>query len=136
MESISEVNVRYMVGGSFHSENYTAWFNNKGYHTAPLALSLLYSAVLASECPTCELTVVNKPLPYQLATQLDTVNTGINAGFQLAFNSGFAMAFICALYVLFYIKERTSRSKLLQYVSGTNITLYWVVAFIWITLRS
>uniref|UniRef100_A0A8D8MPF5 ATP-binding cassette sub-family A member 3 n=2 Tax=Culex pipiens TaxID=7175 RepID=A0A8D8MPF5_CULPI len=131
VESISEVNVRYMVGASFHSENYTAWFNNKGYHTAPLALSLLYSAVLASECPTCELTVVNKPLPYQLATQLDTVNTGINAGFQLAFNSGFAMAFICALYVLFYIKERTSRSKLLQYVSGTNITLYWVVAFIW-----
>ncbi|XP_039428799.1 phospholipid-transporting ATPase ABCA3-like [Culex pipiens pallens] len=131
VESISEVNARYMVGASFHTENYTAWFNNKGYHTAPLALSLLYSAVLASECPTCELTVVNKPLPYQLATQLETVNTGINAGFQLAFNSGFAMAFICALYVLFYIKERTSRSKLLQYVSGTNITLYWVVAFIW-----
>ncbi|XP_058837017.1 phospholipid-transporting ATPase ABCA3-like [Topomyia yanbarensis] len=130
MESISEVNIRYLVGATF-GENYTAWFNNKAYHTAPLSLSLLYNAVLRAQCPTCELTVVNKPLPFNISTQFDTMNTGLNAGFQLAFNTGFAMAFVAALYVLFYIRERTSRAKLLQYVSGTNITLLWGVAFVW-----
>ncbi|XP_058465475.1 phospholipid-transporting ATPase ABCA3-like isoform X2 [Malaya genurostris] len=130
VESISEVNIRYMVGATF-AENYTAWFNNKGYHTAPLALSLLYNAVLSSSCPTCELTVVNKPLPFNISNKFETVNTGMNKGFQLVFNTGFAMAFVAAMYILFYIRERTSRAKLLQYVSGTNILLFWGVAFVW-----
>lgn len=129
--AISEVNVRYLVGATLNDTAYTGWFNNKGYHTAPLALSLIYNAIISAECPTCEITVVNKPLPYQLKTTLSIVNTGLNAGFQLAFNTGFAMAFVAALFILFYIRERTSRAKLLQYVSGTNIALYWVVAFIW-----
>ncbi|XP_065093705.1 phospholipid-transporting ATPase ABCA3-like [Ochlerotatus camptorhynchus] len=131
LKAISDVNVRYMVGATLNDTAYTGWFNNKGYHTAPLALSLIYNAIVSSECPTCELTVVNKPLPYTLETTLATVNTGVNAGFQLAFNTGFAMAFVAALFILSYIRERTSRSKLLQYVSGTNIALYWAVAFIW-----
>ncbi|XP_058465469.1 phospholipid-transporting ATPase ABCA3-like [Malaya genurostris] len=130
VESISEVNTRYMVGATF-AENYTAWFNNKGYHTAPLALSLLYNAALNSYCSTCELTVVNKPLPFNISTMFETLNTGINSGFQLVFNTGFAMAFVAAMYILFYIRERTSRAKLLQYVSGTNILLFWGVAFVW-----
>ncbi|XP_001662813.2 ATP-binding cassette sub-family A member 3 [Aedes aegypti] len=129
--AISEVNVRYMVGATLNDTAYTGWFNNKGYHTAPLALSLIFNAIMSTECPTCEITVVNKPLPFQLKTTLSIVNTGLNAGFQLAFNTGFAMAFVGALFILFYIRERTSRAKLLQYVSGTNIALYWTVAFIW-----
>ncbi|XP_055602217.1 phospholipid-transporting ATPase ABCA3-like [Uranotaenia lowii] len=130
-ESIGTVNVRYMVGVTYSSNSYIAWFNNKGYHTAPLAISLMFNGLLASGCADCELTIINKPLPYRVQTQLDALNTGINAGFQLAFNSGFAMAFVAALYVLFYIRERNNRAKLLQYVSGTKISLYWGVAFVW-----
>ncbi|XP_062542051.1 phospholipid-transporting ATPase ABCA3-like [Armigeres subalbatus] len=129
--AISEINIRYLVGATLNDTAYTGWFNNKGYHTAPLALSLIYNSILSAECPNCELTVINKPLPFQLETTLVIINTGINVGFQLAFNSGFAMAFVAALFVLFYIRERTSRAKLLQYVSGTNIALYWGVAFVW-----
>lgn len=40
------------------------------------------------------------------------------------------MSFVSALFVLFYIKERVSRAKLLQFVSGANKTLFWVVSFI------
>ncbi|XP_053686915.1 phospholipid-transporting ATPase ABCA3-like [Sabethes cyaneus] len=130
-ESISEVNTRYLVGTSYNEAKSTAWFNNKGYHTAPLAVSLLFNGLLGSLCPSCELTVVNKPLPFKLSTQFKNMNTGVNSGFQLALNTGFAMAFVAALYVLFYIRERTSRAKLLQYVSGTNIFLLWTVAFLW-----
>ncbi|XP_062542045.1 phospholipid-transporting ATPase ABCA3-like [Armigeres subalbatus] len=131
LAAISEVNTRYLFGATLNDTAYTGWFNNKGYHTAPLALSLIYNAVLHPECPNCKITVINKPLPFQLDTTLANINTGMNAGFQLAFNTGFAMAFVGALFVLFYIRERTSRAKLLQYVSGTNIALYWGVAFVW-----
>ncbi|EDS44170.1 ATP-binding cassette sub-family A member 3 [Culex quinquefasciatus] len=129
IDSIYEVNTQYMAGATFHYNNYTAWFNNKGYHTAPLALSLLYSAVLASECPTCELTITNKPLPYPPNVQENLLESVI--GYSMIINTAFAMVFVSSLYIMFYIKERTIRARMLQYVSGTNVTLYWTVAFIW-----
>ena len=52
-------------------------------------------------------------------------------GFQLAFNTGFAMAFVAALYIMFYIKERVTRSKLLQFVSGANVLGFWLISFLW-----
>lgn len=52
-------------------------------------------------------------------------------GFQLAFNSGFALAFVSAFYLLFYIRERVTRSKLLQFVSGVNVFTYWIISFFW-----
>lgn len=41
------------------------------------------------------------------------------------------MSFIAALYIMFYIKERTSRAKLLQFVSGVNVLTFWIVSFVW-----
>ncbi|XP_053672341.1 phospholipid-transporting ATPase ABCA3-like [Anopheles nili] len=131
-EDIASVNTRYYVGATISSSSpYVGWFNNKAFHTAPLALNLIYNAILQAECPQCRLNVINKPLPYRLDTQLEKLNTGLNAGFQLAFNTGSAMAFVSALYIIFYIKERASRAKLLQFVSGTNVTLFWATAFVW-----
>uniref|UniRef100_A0A182NIG1 ABC transporter domain-containing protein n=1 Tax=Anopheles dirus TaxID=7168 RepID=A0A182NIG1_9DIPT len=131
-EDIASVNTRYFVGATISGGSpYVGWFNNKAFHTAPLALNLIYNAILQAECTQCQLNVVNKPLPYRLDTQLKKLNTGLNAGFQLAFNTGFAMAFVTALYIMFYIKERTSRAKLLQFVSGTNVTMFWTLAFVW-----
>lgn len=36
-----------------------------------------------------------------------------------------------AFYALFYIKERVTRSKLLQFVSGVKVFTYWGVSFLW-----
>lgn len=40
------------------------------------------------------------------------------------------MGFVIALYVMFYIKERMSRAKLLQFVSGVNKFIFWFTAFV------
>ncbi|XP_050094334.1 phospholipid-transporting ATPase ABCA1-like isoform X1 [Anopheles aquasalis] len=130
-QDIPTFNSRYWVGATLNANDCTAWFNNKAYHSAPLAVNLIYNALLRSVCPTCELQVSNKPLPYRLDTQLQRLETGANAGFQLAFNTGFAMAFVSALFILFYIKERTTRAKLLQFVSGVNVALFWTISFLW-----
>ncbi|KXJ71644.1 hypothetical protein RP20_CCG020100 [Aedes albopictus] len=131
IESIATVNTRYWVGATLNSTTPTAWFNNKAFHSAPLSINLLFNAFLQSVCPECEIQVTNKPLPFQLTTRFDQLETGANSGFQLAFNTGFAMAFVAALYIMFYIRERTTRSKLLQFVSGVNVALFWAVSFIW-----
>lgn len=40
------------------------------------------------------------------------------------------MAFVTAMFVMFYIKERVSRAKLLQFVSGVNKVIFWMTSFI------
>lgn len=132
-EKISRVNKRFMFGASINKTRITAWFNNQPYHTAPISLGLVHNATMMALCDngTCGIDITNKPLPYRLETRFDMMQAGNNLGFQLAFNVGFAMSFVAAFYVIFYIKERISRSKLLQFVSGVNIASYWITGFIW-----
>lgn len=54
-----------------------------------------------------------------------------NLGFQLAYNTGFGMAFVSGFFVIFYIRERITKAKLLQFVSGVNRFAYWFTGFIW-----
>lgn len=122
-----------MVGATLDEaeQNFTAWFNNKAYHTAPLSLNLIYNAILRTFCANCSLDVVNKPLPYSSRVRFLRLQAGSNMGFQLAFNTGFAMAFVGAMYIMFNIKERASGAKLLQFVSGVNAFTFWTVSFLW-----
>jgi ATP-binding cassette subfamily A (ABC1) protein 3 len=52
-------------------------------------------------------------------------------GFQVAFNLGFSMAFVSAFFLIFYIKERVSKAKHLQIVSGVEIVPFWLSALVW-----
>ncbi|XP_058835896.1 phospholipid-transporting ATPase ABCA3-like isoform X2 [Topomyia yanbarensis] len=132
-ENIKKVDNTYMVGATLHEsdQNLTVWFNNKAYHTAPLALNLIYNAILRTFCNNCHLQVVNKPLPYSTRIRFLRLQAGSNMGFQLAFNTGFAMAFVGAMYIMFNIKERASGAKLLQLVSGVHVVIFWSISFLW-----
>lgn len=41
------------------------------------------------------------------------------------------MAFVSGFYVIFYIRERVTKAKLLQHVSGVGRLFYWFTGFIW-----
>lgn len=45
-KSVSRTNLYSMVGASFHKEVIKVWFNNQGYHTAPLTINLINNAIL------------------------------------------------------------------------------------------
>uniref|UniRef100_A0A182K217 ABC transporter domain-containing protein n=1 Tax=Anopheles christyi TaxID=43041 RepID=A0A182K217_9DIPT len=132
-ENIRAVDNTFMIGASLDTVRgtFTAWFNNKAYHTIPLTLSVLYNAVARTICTNCSVTVTNKPLPYSSHVRFLRTQSGSNLGFQLAFNTGFAMAFVGALYIMYYVRERASGSKLLQFVSGVNAVTFWGVSFLW-----
>lgn len=44
--SLSNTNLKYMVGVTFNDSVIKAWFNNQGYHTAPLAINTINNAIL------------------------------------------------------------------------------------------
>uniref|UniRef100_W4VRK6 Putative lipid exporter abca1 n=1 Tax=Corethrella appendiculata TaxID=1370023 RepID=W4VRK6_9DIPT len=130
-KSLALVNSHYVVGATIKESIMVAWFNNQAYHTPPLSLLLAYNAILKTICTGCELELTNKPLPFSSETieEHDKKNTSL--GLQLAFNAGFAMSFATAFFMLFYIKESTSKAKLLQFVSGVSVSIFWLVSFIW-----
>ncbi|XP_050098673.1 phospholipid-transporting ATPase ABCA3-like [Anopheles aquasalis] len=130
-ENLPQVNNQFMVAASITPTNHTIWFNAQAYHTAPLAVNTFYNAMLRTVCAQCSLVLTNHPLPFRPETRFTQLQAGNNMGFQLAFNTGFAMAFVAALYIMFYIKERVTRSKLLQFVSGANVLAFWAVSFLW-----
>lgn len=54
-----------MIGTTVTNKEITGWFNNQGYHTAPLSLNVIYNTLLQTVCPACRINVWNKPLPYK-----------------------------------------------------------------------
>lgn len=124
-------NDRYLIGVTVEDNNITTWFNNQPYHTIPLSLDVSFNAMLKAHCPDCSISVVNEPLPFTFDTRLQMLRAGNNMGFQLASNVGFSMCFVAAFYVIFYIRERVTKAKLLQFVSGINIWTFWSTAFLW-----
>ncbi|GLH10672.1 Protein white [Gryllus bimaculatus] len=105
--------------------NFVGWFNDQPYHSAPLALNLLYNAFL--KAVDVSLDLINYPLPYTHESQASLIENGNSIGFQIAFNFGFSMAFVASYYILFPIKERISKAKHLQFVSGVNVIVFWGV---------
>jgi len=42
----------------------------------------------------------------------------------------FSMCFVSSMYILFPVKERGSRAKLLQFVGGVKLWIFWLSQFI------
>jgi len=126
------MNKRNLFGATIEKPNITVWFNNQPYHTSPISLGLVHNAILRTVCgKNCSITVSNKPLPYRAESRMMMLQAGNNLGFQLSFNIGFAMAFVASFFIIVYIKERVTKSKHLQYVSGVSSVTYWTSAFVW-----
>nr|XP_022911287.1 ATP-binding cassette sub-family A member 3-like [Onthophagus taurus]XP_022911294.1 ATP-binding cassette sub-family A member 3-like [Onthophagus taurus] len=130
---ITTIRMRYIIGAIFYKDRFVAMFNNEPYHSPPLALQHVMNAVLQEQMDSDKYNIrfTNHPLPYNVETQTDRMFQGNTMGFQLAFNIGFSMAFVSSFYVLFYVKERVNKSKHLQFVSGANVGVYWVTAYVW-----
>lgn len=132
---IVRMNAQYLAAasiGKYENGTLIAWFNGQPLHTAPLSLNLLHNALFRAMIgEEYSVKVTNYPMPFTTKSRMQMLAGGNNLGFQLATNVGFAMAFVSAFYVMFYIKERESKAKLLQFVSGVNVFTFWITSFIW-----
>lgn len=129
----SVVRNRYLVGTTIDSDDnkIIAWFNNNPYHTPPLALDLVINTVLKKFSPKHTITISNHPIPYTLDAKLRQLNQMGDMSYMIAVNLVFSMSIISAFYIMFYIRERVTKSKHLQFVSGVEVFTFWVTAFLW-----
>ncbi|KAH8409301.1 hypothetical protein KR009_012305 [Drosophila setifemur] len=125
------INSRYLVSASFFESKIVAWLNNQALHTAPLTVNMVHNAIARELIgPEVTIGVTNAPLPYTTSTLLSQLSTGNNLGTQLASNLCFCMCFVSSIYILFLIKERESRAKLLQFVGGVKVWTFWLSQYI------
>ncbi|XP_034485231.1 ATP-binding cassette sub-family A member 3-like isoform X4 [Drosophila innubila] len=128
----SHINTHYVVAASMGDDRIIAWLNNEPLHTAPLTVNMVHNAIArlyVGEDATIEVT--NHPYPYSTKTLLSEKNIRLMVGQPLALSLVFCMCFVSSMYVLFLIKERQSRAKLLQFVSGVRVWTFWLVNYIW-----
>ncbi|XP_050311852.1 phospholipid-transporting ATPase ABCA3 isoform X2 [Anthonomus grandis grandis] len=113
--------------------NFTAYFNNDPYHTPAVSLGLAMNTVhrIRTNCSDCGIDFVNHPMPFMAATKIKALLSGANLGYQVGFNLAFSMACVGCYFLLFVVKERTTNSKHLQFVSGIKVYIFWLTTFLW-----
>ena len=129
---IAHFNLHDMIAVEKTGNKFTAMFNNQPFHVAPATLNYLTNAFLQTFVnESVRITTYNYPLPLSAiqSTERDFVSS-LNNGFQVGFNIVFGMSFLAAGFVVFLIKERESRAKHLQFVSGAQFGMFWLANFV------
>ncbi|GFY44551.1 ATP-binding cassette sub-family A member 17 [Trichonephila inaurata madagascariensis] len=124
-----------MVGGAVDVHggnilNLTAWYNGEPYHTTPMSLLLMHTAVLKYITNTGSITLINEPLPQLLQIFTSDIMSMMSRVMAIVFMP-LALGFLSASFVLVPIHERTSKSKLLQLMTGVPAVIYWIATFVW-----
>ncbi|XP_061181930.1 phospholipid-transporting ATPase ABCA3-like isoform X1 [Saccostrea echinata] len=137
MDSLGLYNLEYAVGADFTKKQSSlsaiAYFNNQGYHAPAISLATLANALLQYVTNNSQftLTTVNHPLPRTEEQKIREETEGSTTGFTIAFNFVFGMAFLSSSFVLFLIKERATKAKHIQFVSGVQPFTFWASTFCW-----
>ena len=108
-----------------------AWYDNRAYHAAPLALTQMNNGIFRANVPGgAGITTWNCPLN---RTTEDKIGQYVGSLVDLttAINVIIAMSFVPASFVLYQVRERVSKSKHLTFVSGAGPNVYWLATFTW-----
>ncbi|CAL1280712.1 unnamed protein product [Larinioides sclopetarius] len=108
--------------------NLTAWFNGEPYHSTPMSLSLMHSALLRNITNegSSFISLTNAPIPK--ATYQSDFSTSKILG---AIFAPLCFAFLSAGFILLPIHERVTKVKLLQLMTGVPTAIYWIAMFVW-----
>ncbi|XP_026317826.1 ATP-binding cassette sub-family A member 3-like [Hyposmocoma kahamanoa] len=119
-----------LVGATFESNEAIAWFSNFGYHDSAMSLAYVHAAIFRGLCKQCNMSVYNYPLQAHYTNRDDTRLLLLLLASLLANGIGNSVGVVSAMFVMFYIKERTNRVKLLQKAAGLSPVVMWGSAFV------
>ncbi|CAL1280707.1 unnamed protein product [Larinioides sclopetarius] len=131
---ISKYLKSFLVGGavdqySNKTLNLTAWFNGEPYHTLPVSLLLMHTALLRNITNTGSISLINSPFP-ELHLYISQGSDIIIRVLAVVFIP-LAFGFLSASFTLVPIHEAATKAKLLQVMSGIPAAMYWIAMFCW-----
>lgn len=122
----------FLVGGSVAKDknnSFIAWYNHDHYHTGPIALNFMHTAILRSLTGNGSIYLRNHPLPYIYVTGSE--NRTYSRKVIIRTIIPILSSFIGASYVFIPAYENVSKVKLLQLMTGMSLKLYWMSMFLW-----
>lgn len=147
---IGKLNIAYLVDNSVVSATIQessrplslatiiGHFNNQGYHTQPLTLNLIMNTLFKyyadGNLPAGvepKITVVNHPMPRSISEVITDFLQNDATSFNVASGLTFGFSFLIASFAVFIIKEKSTNSRHIQYLSGCHPIVYWTNAFVW-----
>ncbi|KAH8303634.1 hypothetical protein KR018_009186, partial [Drosophila ironensis] len=127
-----QIYYQHLTAATITNTNMTVWLNNKLLHTAPMTLNVLHNAIARHYLGDKAFTgVTNKPLPYSRHTMSMRMNKATRLGFEVALHVSLTMCPVVSFFAIPIIKERETRAKLLQFLSGVDVVAYWLSMYIW-----
>ncbi|XP_055530518.1 ATP-binding cassette sub-family A member 13 [Wyeomyia smithii] len=133
LRTTSEFVERRYGGLTNQKENHFVWYNNKGYHSMPVWLNMLDTAILQAELgnDSYSISTVNHPLQIEedeltLSSILQQV---ADAGISLILLLSFSL--VLAGASVYIVSERTRGEKMQQRLAGVKLRHYWGVAYLW-----
>lgn len=130
-ESLPTVNQKYLIGATLKPDIITAWFNGQPFHTMPLTLNTINRALLKHfASKDHDISLVNKPFLWSDDEDYVKIGQGISEIVAPLIILYLLLIHWPSVFIGFYIKERESRAKLLQFISGANRFVYWVTSFL------
>ncbi|KAF9424045.1 hypothetical protein HW555_000754 [Spodoptera exigua] len=122
---LGQLRHQILIGSTFDDNNATAWFSNFGYHDVAISLATLHSAILRAFNSSAQLNVYNHPLEATYKDQTDMQMMITMLSMQLSSGIGSSVSIVSAVFIMFFIKERTSGAKLLQKAAGVRPEVLW-----------
>ncbi|XP_057686552.1 phospholipid-transporting ATPase ABCA1-like [Corythoichthys intestinalis] len=110
--------------------NVIIWHNTKGSHSLVSFVNVVNNGFLRQTLPGGSITATNHPLALEEKTD-ESAKHAILKEFVTRVSIIFAMSCVPASFVLFLIRERASKAKHLQFVSGVKPIIYWVANLFW-----
>lgn len=133
LQTNDQFSERRYGGLTSRKEKHFIWYNNKGYHSMPIWLNMLDSALLKAELENGSYSIrtINHPLKIEqdeltLSSILQQVaDAGISLILLLAFSLVVAGA---SVYI---VNERVRGEKRQQRLAGIKFKHYWGVTYLW-----
>uniref|UniRef100_T1IGZ9 ABC transporter domain-containing protein n=1 Tax=Strigamia maritima TaxID=126957 RepID=T1IGZ9_STRMM len=132
----TEMRYKYTVGVSFINSSagnsICAYYGDEAFHSAPVSVGLIDTALFRYFMGSSDYSfkVTNHPLPTTLISQ-SYQGQSTSIGFDVAFNLVFGASLLASSFVIFVIKERQTKAKHLQFISGINTISFWLSSFVW-----
>ena len=136
-ENINEYTAANLLSAVFQSTDSkqvvsTAWFNNQPFHCPPLTLNAINNAYAKHYVdPNFKITTINHPLPLNIQQQVQSESESFGTGSLVAFQLITGLSFLASSFAVFLISESTTKAKHLQFVSGVQLTNFWLSTYLW-----
>ena len=136
--SIQDYNRRYIVAATASSnvtDSLIAHFNNFAIHSIAISVSLVDNALLRYAVPgspvSRPIVTINHPLPRAASSRTIDAQVSSKAAIIFSLDVICGLSFIVGTFIVFAVKQRSTKSKQCQFVSGVSAIIYWLAAVIW-----